>query len=175
MKLKETRILDAEGARYACIANGYCTCCDCEEYDRILNDAAESSRKPGGITVDDLARIAEAIKPAAKRTTMCPPSPLPSPAAPSPTSPKPEPPPSTKHERKDSSMKTYTRHSIAGWDVYTDDETGRVHHLVDPDSNDPRTLYPYIPAAGGGWDNACGSLTLSALRGRMARNTIRFS
>lgn len=48
-------------------------------------------------------------------------------------------------------MKTYTRHSIAGWDVYTDDETGRVHHLVDPDSNDPRTLYPYIPAAGGGW------------------------
>ena len=64
-------------------------------------------------------------------------------------------------------MKTYTRHSIAGWDVYTDDETGRVHHLVDPDSNDPRTLYSYIPAAGGGWDNACGSLTLSALRGRM--------
>lgn len=62
MKLKETRILDAEGERYACIANGYCTCCDCEEYDRILNDAAESSRKPGGITVDDLARIAEAIK-----------------------------------------------------------------------------------------------------------------
>ena len=62
MKLKETRILDADGARYACIANGYCTCCDCEEYDRILNDAAESSRKPGGITVDDLARIAEAIK-----------------------------------------------------------------------------------------------------------------
>ena len=62
MKLKETRILDAEGARYACIANDYCTCCDCEEYDRILNDAAESSRKPGGITVDDLARIAEAIK-----------------------------------------------------------------------------------------------------------------
>lgn len=45
MKLKETRILDAEGARYACIANGYCTRCDCEEYDRILNDAAESSRK----------------------------------------------------------------------------------------------------------------------------------
>ena len=62
MKLKETRILDAEGARYACIANDYCTRCDCEEYDRILNDAAESSRKPGGITVDDLARIAEAIK-----------------------------------------------------------------------------------------------------------------
>ena len=62
MKLNETRIRDAEGARYACIANGYCTCCDCEEYDRILNDAAESSRKPGGITVDDLARIAEAIK-----------------------------------------------------------------------------------------------------------------
>ena len=30
-------------------------------------------------------------------------------------------------------------------------------------------------AAGGGWDNACGSLTLSALRGRMARNTIRFA
>ena len=57
----------------------------------------------------------------------------------------------------------------------TDDETGRVHHLVDPDSNDPRTLYPYIPATGGGWDNACGSLTLSALRGRMARNTIRFA
>lgn len=66
-------------------------------------------------------------------------------------------------------MKTYTRHSIAGWDVYTDDETGRVHHLVDPDSNDPRTLYPYIPAAGGGWDNACGSLTLSALSRRPPR------
>lgn len=32
MKLKETRILDAEGARYACIANNYCTRCDCEEY-----------------------------------------------------------------------------------------------------------------------------------------------
>lgn len=62
MKLKETRILDVDGARYACIANGYCTRCDCETYDRILSDAAESSRKPGGITVDDLARIAEAIK-----------------------------------------------------------------------------------------------------------------
>ena len=61
-------------------------------------------------------------------------------------------------------MKTYTRHSIAGWDVYTDDETGRVHHLVDPDSNDPRALYPYIPAAGGGWDNACGFHTKSFLR-----------
>lgn len=56
MKLKETRILDAEAVRYACIANQYCTRCDCEEYDRILNDAAESSRKPGGITTDDLAR-----------------------------------------------------------------------------------------------------------------------
>lgn len=62
MKLKETRILDAEGARYVCIANDYCTRCDCEEYDRILADADTSSRKPGGITVDDLARIAEAIK-----------------------------------------------------------------------------------------------------------------
>ena len=50
MKLKETRILDAEGARYACIANDYCTRCDCEEYDRILSDADTSSRKPGGIT-----------------------------------------------------------------------------------------------------------------------------
>ena len=58
MKLKETRILDAEGARYACIANHYCTRCDCEEYDHILTDADSSSRKPGGITV----RIAEAIK-----------------------------------------------------------------------------------------------------------------
>lgn len=62
MKLKETRILDASGTRYACIANNYCTCCDCEEYDRILTDAAESSCKPGGITTDDLARIAGAIK-----------------------------------------------------------------------------------------------------------------
>lgn len=62
MKLKETRILDADGARYACIVNDYCTRCDCEEYDRILADADTSSRKPGGITVDDLARIAEAIK-----------------------------------------------------------------------------------------------------------------
>lgn len=62
MKLKETRILDIEGARYACLANNYCTLCDCEEYDRILTDANTSSRKPGGITVDDLARIAEAIK-----------------------------------------------------------------------------------------------------------------
>ena len=44
MKLKETRILDAEGARYACIANHYCTRCDCEEYDRILTDADSSSR-----------------------------------------------------------------------------------------------------------------------------------
>ena len=62
MKLKETRILDAEGTRYACIANHYCTRCDCETYDRILADADTSSRKPGGITVDDLARIAESIK-----------------------------------------------------------------------------------------------------------------
>lgn len=62
MKLKETRILHVEGARYACIANDYCTRCDCKTYARILNDAAESSRKPGGITTDDLARIAEAIK-----------------------------------------------------------------------------------------------------------------
>lgn len=73
-------------------------------------------------------------------------------------------------------MKTYTVHHIMGWDVYTDDETGRVHHLVDPDAgNEQRTLYPYIPAPDGGWDNACGDLTLSALRGRMERNTIRFS
>lgn len=45
-------------------------------------------------------------------------------------------------------MKTYTRHSIAGWDVYTDDETGRVHHLVDPDSNDPRACIPTFPPPG---------------------------
>lgn len=62
MKLKETRILDVDGARYACIANNYCTRCDCYEYDRILTDAADSCRKPGGITTDDLARIATAIK-----------------------------------------------------------------------------------------------------------------
>ncbi len=62
MKLKETRILDAEAVRYACIANQYCTRATCEEYDMILNGAAEASRKSGGITVDDLARIAEAIK-----------------------------------------------------------------------------------------------------------------
>lgn len=62
IKLKEIRILDAEGARYACIANHYCSRCDCKTYDRILSDAAGSSRKPGGITTDDLARIAEAIK-----------------------------------------------------------------------------------------------------------------
>lgn len=35
MKLKETRILDAEGARYACIANDYCTRCDCETYSAM--------------------------------------------------------------------------------------------------------------------------------------------
>ena len=69
MKLKETRILDAEGARYACIANGYCTCCDCEEYDRILNDAAESSRKPGGITVDD-GTFTRTMKPGASTISL---------------------------------------------------------------------------------------------------------
>jgi hypothetical protein len=62
MKLKEIRTLDADGARFACMANDYCTRADCDEYAAILNDAAESSRKPDGITVDDLARIAEAIK-----------------------------------------------------------------------------------------------------------------
>ena len=83
MKLKETRILDAEGARYACIANHYCTRCDCEEYDRILTDADSSSRKPGGITVDDLAR--RPSRPSAKRTMMFPPLPLRCPGAPLPT------------------------------------------------------------------------------------------
>lgn len=48
MKLKEIRILDADGARFACMANDYCTRADCDEYAAILNDAAESSRKPGG-------------------------------------------------------------------------------------------------------------------------------
>lgn len=62
MKLKETRILDAEGARCAWHRQPLLHRCDCEEYDRILTDADSSSRKPGGITVDDLARIAEAIK-----------------------------------------------------------------------------------------------------------------
>lgn len=71
MKLKETRILDAEGARYACIANQYCTRADCEEYDAILNDAAESSRKPGGITVDDLARIAANVPMLANELPPC--------------------------------------------------------------------------------------------------------
>ena len=47
MKLRETRILDVEGARYACIANNYCTRCDCEEYDRILNDAANRGLPSG--------------------------------------------------------------------------------------------------------------------------------
>lgn len=72
-------------------------------------------------------------------------------------------------------MKTYTRHSIAGWDVYTDDETGRVHHLVDRIPTTRTPCIPTFPPPGGGWDNACGSLTLSALRGRIARNTIRFA
>lgn len=61
MKLKETRILDAAGARYACIANDYCTRCDCEEYNHILADADTSSRKPGGITDDDVPAIAFAL------------------------------------------------------------------------------------------------------------------
>lgn len=71
MKLKEIRTLDADGARFACMANDYCTRAGCDEYAAILNDADESSRKPEGITVDDLARIATAIQTATGTPTSC--------------------------------------------------------------------------------------------------------
>ncbi len=62
VKLRETRILDAAGVRYACIANQYCTLCDCETYDRILNYASNASLKLCGITTEDIAHLAGAIK-----------------------------------------------------------------------------------------------------------------
>lgn len=81
MKLKETRILDAEGARYACIANDYCTRCDCEEYDRILADADTSSRKPGASQWMIWPESPKRSKPSVKRTMMFPPLPLRCPGA----------------------------------------------------------------------------------------------
>lgn len=80
MKLKETRILDAEGARYACIANHYCTRCDCEEYDRILTDADSSSRAASRSMIWPVSR--RPSRPSAKRTMMFPPLPLLCPGAP---------------------------------------------------------------------------------------------
>lgn len=84
MKLKETRILDAEGARYACIANDYCTRCDCEEYDRILSGAARPAANRAASRLTIWPALPKRSRPSAKRTTTCPLSLLRFPGAPCP-------------------------------------------------------------------------------------------
>ena len=71
-------------------------------------------------------------------------------------------------------MKTYTRHEYAGYDIYVSDDTSRVHHAVKINTTNPTTLYPYEPCKTGGLDNACDCYTLQQVKNRMKTGKIVF-
>ena len=71
-------------------------------------------------------------------------------------------------------MATYTYYEAETLTIYVDDETGKVHHAVNYNSNNPVTLYPYEPAKYGGLDNACGLYTLRQIKNRLKNGKISF-
>lgn len=71
---------------------------------------------------------------------------------------------------------TFTRYEFSHYDIYVDDETGKVHHAVDQNASEfkIRTLYPYEDGVYGGLDNVCGVYTLRQIKNRLEKGTICF-
>ena len=84
MKLKETRILDAEGARYACIANDYCTRCDVKNMTASCPTRTRPAANRAASRLTIWPALPKRSRPSAKRTTTCPLSLLRFPGAPCP-------------------------------------------------------------------------------------------
>lgn len=62
-------------------------------------------------------------------------------------------------------MSTYTEHEVNGLSIYVDDESGKVHHAVAWESQDPHTLYPYAyNSRSRVWDNVSGVYTLAGFK-----------
>ena len=71
-------------------------------------------------------------------------------------------------------MNTYTAYEHDGLTIYVNDETKKVHHAVNYNSNNIVTLYPYEPAKEGGLDNAADFYTLRQVMNRMKTGKIVF-
>lgn len=71
-------------------------------------------------------------------------------------------------------MKTFTRYEVENLDIYVSDDTKKVHHAVNYNSQNPVTLYPYEPAKSGGLDNCCDTYTLRQVKNRMKTGKIIF-
>lgn len=69
---------------------------------------------------------------------------------------------------------TFTSFELGKYTVYVNDDTNKVHHAVDYNSSNPRTLYPYEPGKYEGLDNVCGIYTLRQIRNRLNKGTIYF-
>lgn len=71
-------------------------------------------------------------------------------------------------------MKTYTWYEVDNLTIYVSDDTGKVHHAVNYNSNNVVTLYPYEPCKYGGLDNCCDCYTLRQVKNRLKTGKISF-
>lgn len=70
-------------------------------------------------------------------------------------------------------MATYTyKENKDGFTYYIDDETGKVHHAVNYNSENVVTLYPYKPSKYGGWDNCSNEYTYKYIREKERNGTV---
>ena len=71
---------------------------------------------------------------------------------------------------------TFTRYEVEHYDVYVNDDNGKVHHAVDINASEFRksTLYPYEQSKQGGLDNVCDCYTLRQIQNRLKTGRIVF-
>ena len=71
---------------------------------------------------------------------------------------------------------TFTRYELSHYDIYVNDDNGKVHHAVDQNASEFKrtTLYPYEPCKNGGWDNVCDMYTLRQVKNRLDNGKISF-
>ena len=69
---------------------------------------------------------------------------------------------------------TFTRYEVGHYDVYINDDNGKVHHAVDLNARNPITLYPYEAGKYGGLDNVCDMYTLLQVKNRLKSGKICF-
>lgn len=71
---------------------------------------------------------------------------------------------------------TFTRYEVSHYDIYVNDDNGKVHHSVDQNASEFKkvTLYPYELSKHGGWDNVCDMYTLRQIKNRLENGKISF-
>lgn len=71
---------------------------------------------------------------------------------------------------------TFTRFEVDHYDIYVNDNTGKVHHAVDQNASESKrvTLYPYEGGKYDGLDNVCDVYTLRQVKNRLQNGKICF-